>query len=124
MYPTEPTPRPTPMDPTDPAMRTAPMDPTAPTPAPGRATGHPGPPPPRQGSGAQAQSARVSTMVWGLLTIVVGLIAMAVATGRSVDLEIALISIFLLAGAGLLVGAGVSAWQRSRGYDLQRDSGH
>lgn len=57
---------------------------------------------------------RTGTMVWGLLALVLGLGAMVVATGRQVDLEIALISLFVLAGAGLLLGSGIGAAQRAR----------
>lgn len=114
MNPTEPTPAPGPADPTRPIPQGVTAERTEPTPAPPSSAEHtsPAPPAPRPERG-QEHPPRVSTMVWGLLTIVVGLVAMAVATGRHVDLEIALISIFLLAGLGLLIGAGWSAWQRS-----------
>lgn len=56
---------------------------------------------------------RTGTMVWGLLALILGLGAMAVAAGRQVDLEIALISVFVLAGAGLLIGSTIGAAQRS-----------
>ena len=56
---------------------------------------------------------RTGTMVWGLLALILGLGAMAVAAGRQVDLEIALISVFVLAGAGLLIGSSIGAAQRS-----------
>ena len=60
---------------------------------------------------------RAGTMVWGLLVLVLGLGAMAVATGRRVDLEIALISLFVLAGVGLLAGSLIGAAQRARRRD-------
>lgn len=60
---------------------------------------------------------RAGTMVWGVLVLVLGLGAMAVATGRRVDLEIALISLFVLAGLGLLAGSAISAAQRARRRD-------
>lgn len=56
---------------------------------------------------------RTGTMVWGLITVLVGLGAIIVAAGRQVDLEIALISLFIIAGLGLLAGSAVSALQRS-----------
>lgn len=57
--------------------------------------------------------ARAGTMVWGLVAVLVGLGAIAVATGRRVDLEIALISLFVIAGLGLLIGSAVSTLQSS-----------
>ncbi|MGC0142821.1 MULTISPECIES: hypothetical protein [unclassified Pseudactinotalea] len=57
--------------------------------------------------------ARTGTMVWGLVAVLVGLGAIAVATGRRVDLEIALISLFIIAGFGLLIGSAVSALRSS-----------
>lgn len=61
-----------------------------------------------------APVARTGTVVWGLIVVVLGLGAMAVAMGRSVDIEVALISLFLIAGLGLLAGSAISAAQRSR----------
>ena len=57
---------------------------------------------------------RAGTMVWGLLVLVLGLGAMAVATGRRLDVEVALISLFVLAGIGLLAGSAIGAAQRAR----------
>lgn len=56
---------------------------------------------------------RTGTMVWGLIAVLVGLGAITVATGQQVDLGIALISLFIIAGLGLLTGSAVSALQRS-----------
>lgn len=58
--------------------------------------------------------ARTGTIVWGLIAVVLGLGSMAVALGRGVDIEIALISLFLIAGLGLLVGSVISTAHRSR----------
>lgn len=66
--------------------------------------GRPLPPPP----------VRTGTMVWGILAVVLGLATIAVALGQRLDIEIALIGIFVIAGLGLLLGSAVAATQRAR----------
>lgn len=70
-------------------------------------------PQPRAGAAHESRSLRAGTMVWGLIITLVGLAAIAVATGRQMDLEIALITLFIVAGVALLAGSALSAGQRS-----------
>ena len=55
---------------------------------------------------------RVGTVVWGLVLAVIGAGVIAVAAGAYLDLELALIGLLVLAGAGLLVGSVVTSVRR------------
>lgn len=49
--------------------------------------------------------ARVGTIVWGLVLVLLGLAVVAIGAGFQLDLEATLIGLLLLAGVALLVGA-------------------
>ncbi|HLT85763.1 MAG TPA: hypothetical protein VKZ83_16130 [Phototrophicaceae bacterium] len=51
---------------------------------------------------------RVGTIVWGVILLLLGLGAIGVGAGMTIDLQAALIGLLALAGVGLLVKALVS----------------
>ena len=96
---------------TDPTQPLPPTRPTSPAPAgPTPAGPAPAGPAPREVSTA----VRSSTIVWGAILVVAGVVLAAVAAGWSLDLG--LVAIVALAGAGvaLLVGALTSTLRKDR----------
>lgn len=61
---------------------------------------------------AQRPPARMSTVVWGLIIVVVGAGVLARALGAEFDNELALIVLLCTAGAALVVTSTVSAVRR------------
>jgi len=62
----------------------------------------------------QPRALRVGTVVWGLILAVIGAGVIAVAAGAQFDLELALIGLLILAGAGLLAGSIVTSVRRRK----------
>ncbi|TDE97597.1 hypothetical protein EXU48_05310 [Occultella glacieicola] len=61
------------------------------------------------GSPAPRERARVGTIVWGLVLVLLGVVVVAIGLGFEVDLEVFLIGLLGIAGVGLLVGTAISA---------------
>jgi hypothetical protein len=94
-----------PNDMTD-AISDAPIDTPRHTPTPPAATAAPVAPARRE--------TRVGTVVWGLVVVALGVLALAVSAGAQVDGELAFIALLAGAGLALLVGSLVVGLRRPR----------
>ncbi|WP_163275389.1 hypothetical protein [Cellulomonas iranensis] len=99
-------------DETQPLAAPADPEPTAPDPttagfAPGEAAA------PRPG-------VRVSTVVGGLIGVLLGVGVLLVAAGYTIDVELAAIVLLILAGVGLILGPLVQGMRRGRGARVPR----
>lgn len=66
----------------------------------------------RPGQPPIATQPRIATIVWGLVIAVIGAFVLAIGAGATLDLELVLISLLVVAGVALLAGSVAAAIRR------------